>query len=148
MSDASTTPQQYLDRVPADRRDLVAAVRQAILDHLPDGFEETIEFGMLSYVVPLDRFSDTYNRRPLPVASLANQKRYVSLYLMGIYADEGERNWFVEAWRATGRKLNMGKSCVRFSRVDDVPLDVIGEAVARVSVDDIVAAHQRAHHRG
>jgi hypothetical protein len=148
MSDAPTTPQEYLDAVPAECRELIDAIRGTILDHLPDGFEETIEFKMLSYVVPLERFADTYNGRPLPVLSLANQKQYVSLYLMGIYADEGERDWFVDAWEQTGKKLDMGRSCVRFRRLDDVPLGVVGEAVARVSVDDIIVAHERAHGRG
>jgi len=147
MPDSPTTPQEYLASVPDDRRALIDTIRGAILGHLPNGFEETIEFKMLSYVVPLERFADTYNRRPLPVVSLANQKQYVSLYLMGIYADEAEREWFVDAWAAAGKKLNMGKSCVRFKRLDEVPLDVIGEAVARVSVDDIINAHERARGR-
>ena len=114
-----------------------------MLANLPDGFEEAIEFGMLGYVVPLERYPDTYNKRPLQVAALANQQQYVSLYLMGVYADEAEREWFTEAWAATGKRLNMGKSCVRFRKLDDVPLDVVGEAIARVSVDDMIAAYER-----
>jgi hypothetical protein len=102
---------------------------------------------MLAYVVPLDRYPDTYNGRPLQVAALANQKQYVSLYLMGVYADDAERDWFVDAWNATGTKLNMGKSCVRFKRLDDVPLDVVGEAIGRVSVDDMIAAYERSRRR-
>ena len=137
------TPDEYLSGVPDDRRGLVDAVRATVLDNLPDGFEETIEFGMLGYVVPLDRYPDTYNQRPLQVAALANQKQHVSLYLMGVYADEGEREWFTEAWNSTGLKLNMGKSCVRFKKLDDVPLDVVDQAVARVSVDDMIAAYER-----
>jgi hypothetical protein len=147
MPDTPVTPQEYLAQVPDARRELVGAIRRTIIDHLPEGFEETIEFKMLSYVVPLERFANTYNSRPLPVVSLANQKQYVSLYLMGIYADDREREWFVDAWKATGRRLNMGKSCVRFKRLEDVPLDVVGQAVARVSIDDIIQAHERAHGR-
>jgi hypothetical protein len=137
------TPSEYLDGVPADRRELFDAVRDTVLTSLPDGFEETIEFGMLAYVVPLDRYPDTYNGRPLQVAALANQKQYVSLYLMGVYADAAERAWFTDAWAATGAKLDMGKSCVRFKRLDQVPLEVVGEAIARVSVDDMIAAYER-----
>lgn len=139
----AVTPNEYLDGVPAERRALVDAVRATVLANLPEGFEETIEFGMLGYVIPLDRYPDTYNGRPLQVAALANQKQYVSLYLMGVYADEAERQWFTDAWTATGTKLNMGKACVRFKRLDQVPLDVVGEAIARVSVIDMIAAYER-----
>jgi hypothetical protein len=141
----ASSPQEYLAALPEDRRALVETVRRTILDHLPAGFEEQISFGMLAYVIPLERYPDTYNGEPLGVVALANQKRHVSVYLMGIYADEGERAWFVDAWRATGTKLDMGKSCVRFARLDDVALDVLGEAVARVSPERLIAAHEAVH---
>ena len=83
---------------------------------------------MIGYYVPLERYPDTYNGQPLGIASLANQKRYVSLYLMGIYANDFDARWFKEAWQATGKRLDMGKSCVRFKKLDDVPLDVVGAA--------------------
>ena len=79
---------------------------------------------------------------------MANQKQYVAVYLMGVYGDEAERRWFVDAWKATGRKLDMGKSCVRFKKLDDVALDVLGEAVARVPPEQIMAIHDRAHGNG
>ncbi len=123
------------------------AVRSTILDHLPKGYEEAVNFGMLNYVVPLDRYPDTYNGQPLSVIALANQKNHVAAYLMGVYADDDQRQWFVEAWTATGKKLDMGKSCVRFKKLDDVALDVLGEAVARVTPDDLIAAHEAVHHR-
>jgi hypothetical protein len=144
-SSNASTPEQYLAELPEDRRPIVEAVRSAIVDHLPDGFEETVSYGMVSYVVPLERFPDTYNGQPLGVVSLANQKNHVAVYLMGVYADEAQRAWFVDAWKATGKKLDMGKSCVRFTKLDDVALDVLGEAVARVTPDDLIAAHADAH---
>jgi hypothetical protein len=144
-SSNASTPEQYLAELPEDRRPIVEAVRSAIVDHLPDGFEETVSYGMVSYVVPLERFPDTYNGQPLGVVSLANQKNHVAVYLMGVYADDAEREWFVDAWKATGKKLDMGKSCVRFTKLDDVALDVLGEAVARVTPDDLIAAHDAAH---
>jgi len=144
---AASTPEEYLAEVPEDRRSIVEAVRSAILDHLPAGFEETVTYGMLSYVVPLDRFPDTYNGHPLSVISLANQKNHVAVYLMGVYADESEREWFIHAWRATRKKSDMGKSCVRFKRSDDIAFDVLGEAVARVTPDDLIAAHEAVHGR-
>jgi hypothetical protein len=143
-SDAST-PEEYLRALPSDRRELVQAVRRTILENLPDGYREVMSFGMLGYVVPLEDFPHTYNGQPLGAIALASQKHHVAVYLMGIYADDAERRWFVDAWKATGRKLDMGKSCVRFKRLDDVPLEVLAEAVSRVPPERIIAAHESVH---
>jgi Domain of unknown function (DU1801) len=137
----AATVDEYLRELPEDRREAIAAVRSVILEHLPEGFVEGIQYGMIGYYVPLARFPDTYNGQPLSVAALASQKRYMSLYLMGVYGEASE--WFRERWTATGRKLDMGKSCVRFRRPDDLALDLVGEAIARTSVDDLIAAHKR-----
>ena len=126
----------YLDELPPERREAVAAVRDVILRNLPQGFEERIQYGMIGYVVPLERFSDTYNGEPLSLAALASQKRHMALYLMGVYGGDDES--FRERWLATGRKLDMGKSCVRFKKLDDVALDVIGAAIAKVPVDKFI----------
>jgi hypothetical protein len=136
-------PEEYLQGLPDDRREAIEAVRAVILEHLPEGYEEQMQYGMLSYSVPLERFPDTYNGQPLSLAALASQKRHMSLYLMGVYGEGGA--WFRERWAATGKKLDMGKSCVRFRRLDDVALDVVGEAIARTPVEDLIAAHERAH---
>ena len=133
----------YLSELPDERRAAVAAVRAVILERLPPGLEEGIQYGMIGYYVPLERFPDTYNGQPLSAAALASQKRHIALYLMGVYGDEDSR--FREQWQATGKKLDMGKSCVRFRRLDDVPLDVVGEAIARTSVESLIAAHERTH---
>lgn len=143
-SDA-TTVDEYLAELPADRREAIAAVRDVINEHLPDGFVEGIQFGMISWHVPLERFPDTYNGQPLTLVSLANQKRHMALYLMGIYSSEDDAAWFRERWESTGQRLDMGKSCVRFTRLDRVPLDVVGEAVARTSVDEMIARHRGVH---
>jgi len=142
MTSNAPTVADYLADLPEDRREAIAAVRSVILEHLPDGFEEGIQYRMIGYYVPLDRFPDTYNGEPLSLAALANQKRHMALYMMGVYGDNDA--WFSERWQATGHKLNMGKSCVRFHRLDDVPLDVVGEAIARISVDDLIEAHEQA----
>jgi hypothetical protein len=141
-SDARTVA-EYVSTLPDDRRETFEAVRRVILEHLPAGFVETMEFGSPSYVVPLERYPDTYNGRPLPLASLANRKRYLALYLMGVYGDEGTATWFRERWAATGKRLDMGKSCVRFRRLGDLPLDLVGEAIGRLSVDEFVALVER-----
>jgi len=142
-SDAESVD-EYLAELAADRRATVAAVRDVILEHLPDGFAEGMQYGMIGYYIPLERYPDTYNGQPLAIAALANQKRYVSLYLMGIYANEDDAWWFREQWNLTGKRLDMGKSCVRFRKLDDVPLDVVGAAIARVSAADFIADYERA----
>jgi Domain of unknown function (DU1801) len=144
QSDASDVD-QYLDELPEDRRQALSAVRKVVLDHLPAGFEEVMQYGMISYVVPLDRFPSTYNGQPLAVASLASQKRHMALYLMGIYGDEDNQTWLRQQWATTGKKLDMGKSCLRFRSLDDLALDVVGEAIARTSVADLIDQHDRAH---
>jgi hypothetical protein len=146
MQSQAATPDAYLDEVPESRRAALEAVRAAVLDHLPGGFRETMQHGMISYVVPLDRFPRTYNGQPLVTASLANQKRHMALYLLGIYGDEAARGWFDERWAATGKPLDMGKSCLRFRSLDELALDVVGEAIGRTSVDDLIAIHERARH--
>jgi hypothetical protein len=113
-----------------------------ILDHLPKGFDEGMQYGMIGYYVPLTRYPETYNGQPLGVAGLASQKRHIALYLMGLYTDH-DAAWFRERWTASGKKLDMGKSCIRFRTLDDVPLDVVGAAIARTSVADFIAAYER-----
>ena len=140
-SDAATA-EAYLAELPDDRRFAIETVRQLVLEHLPSGFEEVMQYGMISYVVPLERYPDTYNRQALAVASLANQKRYMAIYLMGVYGEGGDE-WLRERWAAAGKTLDMGKSCIRFRRLDDLALDVIAEAIARTSVDDFVASYER-----
>jgi Domain of unknown function (DU1801) len=146
MQSQAATPDAYLDEVPEARRAALEAVRAVVLDHLPGGFRETMQHGMISYVVPLDRFPSAYNGQPLVTASLANQKRHMALYLLGIYGDEAARAWLDERWAATGKPLDMGKSCLRFRSLDDLALDVVGEAIGRTSVDDLIAIHERARH--
>jgi len=143
MRSDAVTVEGYLAVLPDDRRAALGAVRQVVLDHLPDGFDEVMQYGMISYVVPLERYPDTYNGQPLAVASLANQKRHMSLYLMGVYGDAGSQEWLRDRWATTGRKLRMAKSCLRFKQVDDLALDVVADAIARVSVADFLAAYER-----
>ena len=99
---------------------------------------------MICYYLPLERYPDTYNGEPLAIASLANQKRHMAVYLMGIYSNDYDARWFRERWESTGKRLDIGKSCVRFRKIDDVALDVIGEAVARTSAEEFIAAYEDA----
>jgi hypothetical protein len=136
------TADEYIAAVPDDRRAAISAVRQVVLEHLPPGYEEGMQYGMIGWYVPLDRFRDTYNGQPLGLAALCNQKRYMSLYLNTVYGDPETERWFRERFAATGKKLDMGKSCVRFRRVEDLPLDVIGETIARTGVDAYLARYE------
>ena len=140
----ATTVEEYLDELADDRRETVEAVRDVVNANLPDGYEETVQFGMISYVVPLERYPKTYNRQALQYAALASQKNYVSLYLMNVYGDQETERWFLDRYKASGKRLDMGKSCVRFKTIDDLPLDLVGEAVARTPVDEYIALYETA----
>ncbi len=133
----------YLADLPDDRRDVIAEVRDVILANLPDGFVEAMNWGMISYEVPLDRFPDTYNGKPLMYAALASQKNHMAVYLTSMYVDGETENWFRTAYEATGKKLDMGKSCVRFKSLDQLPLELIGRVIAGTSVDEFIDLHQR-----
>ncbi|HEX2884212.1 MAG TPA: DUF1801 domain-containing protein [Candidatus Limnocylindria bacterium] len=139
---SARTPDEYIAALPEDRREAMQRVRDVIRDNLPPGYEEGIQFGMIGWYVPLERFGDTYNGQPLGLVALASQKQYLSLYLNSVYGDPETEAWFRARWAQTGKKLDMGKSCLRFRRVDDLPLDVIGETIARADLDAFVARYR------
>ena len=136
------TPAEYMARLPPDRRAFVAAVRNAIRKSLPKGYEEAVGWGMLTYGIPLSRYPDTYNGQPLCYAALASQKDYVSVYLMAAYADPARAKALKDGFTAAGKKLDMGKSCLRFRKLEDVPLDVIAECIASTPVETYLAEYE------
>lgn len=149
MQSKATTVEEYLSNLPDDRRAAVQAVRSLILANLDADYEEGMQYGMIGYYVPHRIFPAGYHcnpAEPLPFAGLASQKNHLSLYLMCHYMVEQEGRWLRDAWEKTGKKLDMGKSCIRFKRVDDLALDVIAEAIRRVPakahVDFYLAAMQ------
>lgn len=147
MRSTIETPAEYLENLPSDRRDTVARVRGLVLEHLRPGFEEGMQYGMLTYCVPHSLYPKGYHvnpKLPLPFLSLAAQKNYYALYLMCLYPDSELCNWFAAAWHETGKKLDMGKSCIRFKRMEALALDVIAKLLQRVTVDDYVAAYETA----
>ena len=127
--------EDYLAGLPAERREEIERVRRVVKQNLPAGYVEGVGFGMICYSVPLSVYADTYNKQPLMYAALASQKNYLSLYLMPVYPDNRLERQLRDAFAATGKKLDMGKSCIRFKRADDLPLDAIGEIVAAVPMD-------------
>ncbi len=144
---AATTVEEYLAELPADRRAAIEAVRRVILDHLPKGYEETMAFGVIGYVVPLETYPTTYNGQALAYAGLASQKNYMSLYLMNVYGDPETERWFVEQYRASGKKLNMGKSCVRFKKLETLPLELVGQAIARTPMAEFIEGFEASRRR-
>ena len=147
MAAKPTTVKQYLDSLPEDRRKAISKVRATINKHLPKGYKEGIQYGMPGWFVPHSIFPDGYHcdpKQPVPFASVASQKNHMAIYLMCIYGDEKHRKWFEKEWKKTGLRLDMGKSCVRFKKIEDLPLELIGEAVARVPVDEFLAQYTAA----
>jgi uncharacterized protein YdhG (YjbR/CyaY superfamily) len=142
MQSKAKTVAAYLAELPADRRTAIEGVRKVILKNLDRDFEEGMQYGMISYYVPHRIYPAGYHcdpSQPLPFACLASQKNYMSLYMMSIYGDRDHAQWFHEEWAKTGKKLDMGKSCIRFKKLDDLPLDLIGKAVARVKAKNYIA---------
>jgi len=135
----ATTVAEYLAALPADRRAELAAVRRVVRKHLPRGYRETMAAGIITYEVPLSVYPDTYNGHALWYAALAAQKGYSSLYLMAVYGSKPLAQRLKAGFRAAGKKLDMGKSCIRFRRADDLALDVIGEIVASTPLPAYVA---------
>lgn len=133
--------------MPEERKAAISAVRSVILANLPPGYEETVQHGMLSYVIPLATYPVTYNKLPLLFAGLASQKNYMTVHLMNIYGNPADEEWFVQRYTATGKKLNMGKSCVLFKTIDDLLIDLIGEAVARTPVESCIQLYESARKR-
>ena len=143
QSDAKAV-EDYLADLPGDRFEAITQLRDMILERLPDGYEETMNWGMITYQVPLSTYPDTYNGKPLMYAALASQKNHFVVYLSGIYQDDGRRDDFLEAYKETGKRLDVGQSCVRFRKIDDVPFEVIGDAIAAVPVSEFVSVAKAA----
>ncbi|MBC8279434.1 MAG: DUF1801 domain-containing protein [Chloroflexi bacterium] len=136
------TAADYLNSLSEDRKSAVGVVRDTILANLPEGYQETIQHGMISYVIPLETYPKTYNKKPLLFAALASQKNYMTIHLMNIYGNSEDEKWFLESYKATGKKLDMGKACVRFKRIDDLPVELIGEAIARTPVNAFIQMYE------
>jgi len=139
-SDAATVD-AYLAELPADRRATLAAVRDVVLANLPEGYSEGMAYGMIGWAIPLAAYPNTYNKQPLGVACLAAQKNYNALYLNFLF-DPALEAKLRKVFAAAGKKLDMGKACIRFKTVDDLPLDAIGELVADVPPERLIAAYE------
>ena len=139
VQSASKTVAAYLAELPVERRAELARVRQVLRKHMPKGYKETIGYGVITWSVPLKVYPDTYNGQPLCYAALANQKNYMSVYVMCVYGSKALAARLREGFKKAGKRLDMGKSCIRFKRADDLALDVIGELIAAVPMERYIA---------
>ena len=139
----ATTVAEYLAALPEDRRRTLTKVRSVIRKHLPGGYREAMLWGMISYGIPLSRYPDTYNGQPLCYAAIAAHKNFLTLYLMSAYSSSKPLRRLEEGFKKAGKTLDMGKSCVHFKTVDDLPLDVIGEVVAMTPPDQFIAHYEK-----
>ncbi len=144
QSDADTV-EGYLADLPDDRRAAISTLRELILANLPEGYDEMMLYGMISYVIPLADYPDTYNGQPIAYLSLASQKRHMALYLNGVYGDRDAD--FRARYEATGRKLDMGKSCLRFGKLEDLLAEEIGAIIASMPVEACIAHYEASRER-
>jgi hypothetical protein len=144
---SATTVEAYLEELPAERRAVISAVRELIRRRLPQGYAEAMNWGMISYEVPLERHRDTYNRQPLAYIGLAAQKSYYTLYLMAVPDGSPQKQALEESFAAAGKRLDMGRSCLRFRKLDELPLEVIGDIIAGTPPEDLIAYYEAARRR-
>ena len=146
MQYKASTPDEYIAQLPDDRKVPMNKLRNVILENLPKGFEETIGYGMIGYVVPKSIYPDGYHcdpKLPLPFMNLASQKNFIAVYNMGIYVKKDIYDWFVtEYQKRSKRKLDMGKSCIRLKHLDDIPYDLIGELASKITVEEWIKYYE------
>ena len=146
MKYEATSPEDYISQLPEERKEVLSKLRNIIKKNLPKGFQETISYGMIGYVVPHSKYPGGYHcdpKLPLPFMNIASQKNFVAVYHSGIYADEKLLNWFTSEYpKHAKRKLDMGKSCIRFKKMDDIPYDLIAELSAKISPDEWIDIYE------
>lgn len=147
MKSDAKTPREYLDALPEDRRKVVAAVRRLVNARIQKGFKEGVNYGMITWAVPRARCPDTYNGQPLGYVCLAAQKSYYTLHLFGAYMSEEALGALRGGYAAAGKKLDMGKACVRFRKLEDLVPEAVGDAVAAMSVEEVVGMYAAARRR-
>ena len=144
---AAASVEEYLAELPPDRAAVISDVRELVLDNLPDGIEESMNFGMIAYEIPLSRYPDTYNGQPLMFVALAAQKNHYALYLHGVYSSEPIAERLSDAYAEAGMKLDMGKSCVRFRRPEQLWTSAIADAIGAVTVEGFIDLYESARQR-
>lgn len=147
MTIPANSPEEYIEKVPEERKEYFSALRKTILDNLPNGFEETMSYGMIGYVVPHSKYPAGYHcdpKLPLPFMSIASQKNFIAFYHMGIYAEPELYKWFTEEYpKHSKRKLDMGKSCVRFKKAEEIPLELIAQLVQKMDANKWIEVYEK-----
>ena len=138
MHSKAITVEQYLNELPNERKEALSIVRQIIVENIPDGYDEVMNWGMITYEVPLETYPNTYNGKPLMYAALASQKNHMSVYLTGCYMSLDVRDKFEKAYKKSGKRFDAGKSCIRFKKVNDLPLELLGKTIASMDVNKFI----------
>ncbi len=148
MRSEAATPEDYLAELPEDRRTAMNQLRNTILENIPEGFEETMNYGMIGYVVPHSIYPNGYHcdpKLPLPFINIASQKNFVALYHMGVYSDKKLLDWFTKEYpKYVKTKLDMGKSCIRFKKIETIPYELIGQLCSKISVEQWITFYENA----
>ena len=138
----ATTIEDYLNELPEDRCEAISTIRDKILENLPGGYVESMNWGMISYEIPLETYPDTYNKQPLGIAALASQKNHMAIYMMGCYMVPEQQEKLLKAYKEMGVKPNMGKSCIRFTKLEEIPLDTIVGLIHDFPVDEYIKHYE------
>lgn len=151
MQSKAKSPEEYLAELPPDRQKAIRELRKVILQNLPKGFEEMMSYGMIGYVVPHTLYPDGYHctpELPLPFMNVASQKNFIAVYHMGVYSNPDLLNWFTSEYpKYSKRKLDMGKSCIRFKKPDEIPFQLIGELAGKMTVAEWISIYEKAHRK-
>jgi len=146
MQSTATSVDQYIDELPEERKEVISKLRETVLNNLPDGYKECMNYGMIGYVVPHSIYPDGYHcdtALPLPFINIASQKNHIGFYHLGIYSDDDLLNWFTEEYKnKVPTKLDMGKSCIRFKNPRNIPFELLGELVSKVSVNSWIETYE------
>ena len=139
----ATSVQKYLNELPDNRREAITTIRNVVLRNLPKGYVESMNWGMISYEIPLETYPDTYNGKPLFYVAIASQKNHMAIYMHSVYVSEKQTQILLNAFKKMGIKPNMGKSCIRFTKLEKIPLETIGQLVAMTSVEDYIEHYEK-----
>ena len=146
MTSTAAHPEAYVAELPEDRREAINRLRKEIIKHLPEGFQEGMQYGMIGYYVPHGRYPAGYHcdpKQPLPFMSIASQKNFIAIYHMGLYIDQALMDWFTAAYATSGKtKLDMGKSCIRFKKPEQIPFELIGELAGKMSAEEWIRMYE------
>lgn len=143
VSSKAKTAQEYLSELDTERRETLEKIRKIILENIPKGFVEEMQYGMICYNIPLERYPKTYNKKALTIAAIAAQKNYFSIYLMGSYANKEIEEWFKREMQQSEKKMKMGKSCINFKRIEEIDLELIRKTITKITPQKYIESYEK-----